>query len=100
MNIEQRVELILHEKINSLRESAPYDTGNLSLNAIKLRKIGIGKWQIYIDQDIAPYMPYTNEEWISPKWNGKQNPNQGWWNNAVEIIIKEIMHRVKGAIRR
>ena len=44
-------------------------------------------------------MPYTNEVWISPKWNGKKNPNEGWWNNAVEFIVNYIAKRVKGKVK-
>lgn len=45
---------------------------------------------------IAPYMPYTNEEWVSPKWNGAKNPNEGWWNDTIEFIVQYIGKRLGG----
>ena len=45
---------------------------------------------------IAPYMPYTNETWLSPRWNGKQNPNEGWWNDSIEFIVQYIGKRLGG----
>lgn len=45
---------------------------------------------------IAPYMPYTNEPWLSPRWNGKQNPNEGWWNDSIEFIVQYIGKRLGG----
>ena len=42
---------------------------------------------IFVEDDqVAPYMPYTNEPWISPKWNGKKNPNEAWWQDAVKLV--------------
>ena len=48
---------------------------------------------------LAPYMPFTNEVWLSPKWNGKRNPNQGWWNNAIEMVIVFIAKRLGGVLK-
>lgn len=64
-------------------DRAPKDTWNLASNALRVEWHGDDEVQIYIDESIAPYMPYTNEPWISPKWKGKQNPNEGWWQDAV-----------------
>lgn len=86
----QQIERALYRTLIWFRRRAPYDTGNLSGNAIKLERVGVGVWRLYVDMEVAPYMPYTNEPWVSPKWHGKQNPNQAWWNKAV----KEFMRRV------
>ena len=34
------------------------------------------------------YMPYTNEKWVSPRWHGKKNPNEQWWQNAITKVGK------------
>lgn len=34
------------------------------------------------------YMPYTNERWISPRWHGRKNPNEQWWQNAITKVGK------------
>lgn len=33
------------------------------------------------------YMPYTNEEWISPRWRGRKNPNEQWWEKAFNQTL-------------
>lgn len=33
------------------------------------------------------YMPYTEEKWISPRWRGRANPNEGWFKQANEIAL-------------
>lgn len=79
-----------------MKMSAPFKTGNLRYNAIKLESIGNGEWKIFVDQNIAPYMPYTNEKWISPHWNGKKNPNQKWWDKSVKETISYISSQIGG----
>ena len=82
-----------------LRELAPYDTGNLAFDAIKISFPSPDVCEIYVDESVAPYMPYTNEQWISPKWNGKQNPNEGWFEKAAQIIFEELASALKGVIK-
>lgn len=79
-----------------LRELAPYDTGNLANNAIQLHFEDEKTAVIQVNESIAPYMPYTNEPWISPKWNGKKNPNEKWFDNAVMIICTELAEEYGG----
>lgn len=69
-------------------------TGNLKFNAIKYRWKNATTFEIYVDEDVAPYMPYTNEKWISPRWNGTPNPNEKWWENACKEIIEYIQHEI------
>lgn len=76
---------------------APKDTWNLARNALRVEWTGKDEARIYIDQDIAPYMPYTNEPWIAARWHGKKNPNEGWWQDCVEIA-KEVLTREFGAV--
>jgi cell wall-associated NlpC family hydrolase len=42
---------------------------------------------IIIGNDELNYAPYTNEAWVSPRWNGKINPNQGWIDtNVIQAV--------------
>lgn len=41
-------------------------------------------------------MPYTNEPWISPKWHGKKNPNEGWFDRTADYIASEFARIAKG----
>ena len=83
-----------------LRGLAPYDTGNLALNAIKIEFPSPDVCVIYVDESIAPYMPYTTKPWISPRWNGKKNPNEGWWQAAGELIAEFIAKEVGAELQR
>jgi hypothetical protein len=90
MNKHELLLKITNYIVKRLREFAPKDTRNLAYNAIIGLKVTENKSDISVSLKIAPYMPYTNEPWISPKWNGKQNPNEYWWNDAIVLILHEV----------
>lgn len=83
-----------------LRGLAPYDTGNLALNAIKIEFPSPDVCVIYVDESIAPYMPYTTKPWISPRWNGKKNPNEGWWQAAGELLAEYLAAEVGAELQK
>lgn len=83
-----------------LRQHSPVRTGNLRYNATNAERITTDTVSVYIDGDIAPYAPYTNETWISPKWNGKKNPNEGWVDRAVEEIVAHLAAELGGEWRK
>ena len=56
-----------------LQARAPYDTGNLALNSIR-----IAENRVIIGGEIAPYAPFTNEPWEKGR-----NPNEGWVESAI-----------------
>lgn len=99
--------------VRELRKKAPKDTGNLAYNAIKYRWVASNEFEIYVDvgdidafvagekyqKGVAPYMPFTNEKWISPHWNGRKNPNENWWNNAIEYLIAYIANALGGELK-
>lgn len=90
---------LCNEIVDELRRQAPRRTGNLADNAIRFEFVG-NTCNIYVDEEIAPYMPYTNEKWLSPKWNGKQNPNEAWWQDTIENkIVKGIAAKVRGVVK-
>ena len=110
---KRKFDKVFLRAVDLLRKKAPKDTGNLAYNAIKYRWNSPTQFEIYIDvgdtdaftrgqpliKGLAPYTPFTNEVWISPRWNGKPNPNQNWWNNAIEEIIKYIAKRLNGVLK-
>lgn len=81
--------------LSHIRFVAPRDTGNLAENAIRMHYEG-NVCVIEVDEDIAPYMPYTNEPWISPRWHGKKNPNEHWWQDTAENIDRIIQTEFGG----
>ena len=81
----QRIEQAVDYLLLWLQIRAPKDTGNLALNGI--RKAYDPETQtalIVIGGEVAPYAIYTNEARIDDRWNGAQNPNQGWIQFAIE----------------
>ena len=84
--------------VKKLRKLAPYDTGNLSLNAIKVEYPSPNVCLIYVDESIAPYMPFTTRPWVSPRWHGKKNPNEGWWQRAGEYVVDYVAKQLDGEV--
>ncbi len=101
------------EALELLRSLAPFKTGNLRYNAIKIEWINSTKCKLWVDQAIAPYMPYTNEEWEHKlilmgnfvkgetvermrTWN---NPNEGWFDRAARAIAEFIAEKTGGSIK-
>ena len=77
-----------------LQARAPYDTGNLAMNSIRIDR---NRGCVLIGgQDIAPYAPFTNEPWTSAKLEGRQNPNEGWVQKAIEEALPIIQRVLSG----
>lgn len=96
---------LAYKALGYIRAKSPIHTGNLRYNAIRVRSISPTIAEVYVswtpeDGAIAPYMPYTNEVWISPRWHGKKNPNEGWWNGACEYAMKRIADESNGKVKR
>lgn len=89
---------VVNNCVNMLREAAPKKTGNLAYNAIRMVYFD-NEAHIIIDDAIAPYMPFTNEPWTSPKWHGKKNPNQNWFDKIALTIIASIAIRLNGDVQ-
>lgn len=70
-----------------LQAYAPYDTGNLALNSIRIMYDSNGEIFVAVGGEIAPYAVYTNERWTAQRWNGNTNPNEGWIENAIEEAL-------------
>ena len=84
------------DAVAEVRKRAPYDTGNLSTNGVRFYWKDDNTFIIYVDESIAPYMPYTNEPWLSPRWNGKKNKNEAWWQDATKIVAEFITKTLQG----
>ena len=89
-----------YDALQSVKDSAPRDTGNLADNATKIRFSGTDTAVIYVDENIAYYMPYTNEPWVSSYWQGKQNPNLYWFDFVAEEIVSDMAKKARGRVKR
>lgn len=96
---KQEFERLCMRAVQKVRERAPRDTGNLATNGVNYVWEDEKTFVIYVDEDVAPYMPFTNEPWVSPKWNGKKNPNEAWWEDATKIVVELIQREYKGEVK-
>ena len=74
-------------------------TGNMALNAFKIEFPDNMTCRVWIDEDIAPYVFYTNEPWVAARWHGKKNPNEGWWDRAVKDFVDKVAEYLDGEVR-
>lgn len=81
-----------------VRARTPYRTGNLARNATRREMPSDSEARIYVDWNIAPYIPYVNEPWISPRWGGKKNPNESYWNDTAEALVYELAEYIGGEV--
>ena len=85
--------------VMALKSVCPYRTGNLERNGIRV-KIDNGTMCVAVGHEtsklLGEYAVYTNEPWISPKWGGKQNPNQGWIERGIEKALPLIKQVYQG----
>lgn len=73
---------------------APYDTGNLRQNSLKLTRVGDKSWRIFIDLKIAPYQVYLNEKQEKfyknkpgGEWQAKRNRHYKWWQKTIQGLV-------------
>ncbi|MDE6504867.1 MAG: hypothetical protein K2L42_03255 [Clostridia bacterium] len=79
-------------------ELVPRDTGNMAFNALTIN-VNNDMIDIFVSPAIAPYVPYTNEPWLSERWHGKKNPNEGWWQAFAEEFAKRLATKLKGDLK-
>lgn len=75
-------------------------TGNMKYNATRIEIVDNKTSRVFVDENIAPYVPYTNEPWISPKWKDAKNPNEGWFDDFVEQYAQMLAHTLGGTLIR
>lgn len=83
--LKVKIDLLLEHALIIIQANAPYRTGELS-RSFKARVVD-GGIEIYTDKH---YMPYTEEKWISPRWRGRQNPNENWLKETTEYVARYI----------
>lgn len=102
MDFAARLEQAVDYAVAFLTLKAPniyfQSTNNLRQSIRKAQNPETMRWEILIGGELAPYAVYTNEEWISPKWKGKPNPNQGWVQAAFEEMANVLSAVMSGTI--
>ena len=84
---------------NHLKNVCPVDTGNMKYNAIRFTRLSENKIEVSIEASIAPYVVYTHEQWLSPKWGPHTNPNEKWIDDAADAIAAKISASLGGRAR-
>lgn len=101
---QAQIKNVVQAALEAGRFLIPKDTGNLRFNATLYENEGDGHLVIYVSGDgekgIAPYAPFTNEPWLSPRWNNKKNPNEGWWDKFVEFVVNYIQTALGGRVEQ
>ena len=93
----KELEAIARWAYRYVKSVCPYRTGNM-FDQIKIRRASSDEWVIEIGGAAAPYAVFTNEEWISPRWRGKKNPNEKWIDNSAEYIASYISASLGGKL--
>ena len=88
------------EALTFIKSKSPVDTGNLRRMGITLKQTSPTSFEIEIGGEDAPYAVYTNELWVSPRWEGKKNPNLHWIDNAVEELVQNICAKTGGRLTK
>lgn len=73
-------------------------TGNMVYQAFRYVRVN-NEMLVYVDGDIAPYVPYTNEPWIAAFWGGRKNPNEGWWQRFVNEFAIRLAAELGGELK-
>lgn len=85
--IEKKIKMALANTVLITKANAPYKTGGL-VNSIGMREYSNAA-EIYTTKTVKNgnlLLPYTNGVWTHPRWNGRRNPNEGWWDKrAVQV---------------
>lgn len=99
----------------------PYDSGNLANEATKLQRLGDAKVKIFVDEEIAPYFRFVNNEPMLTYWSyqrgikdGKivkrkdlpkishvtKNRNYHYFEKAVEAALENLAKNAGGKLYR
>lgn len=92
LSLSQRFEQAANYIKAELVVGAPFETGNLALNAIRIT-FDKGLAHIVIGGEVAPYAIYTNET-----WSKGTNPNEGWIQRVINECKPMIIKIMQGAI--
>ena len=91
------VEQLKSELIFSINANVPVRRGNLKASISSYNR-SLNHFSVVVGQNIK-YAVYVEEEWLSPRWKGRQNPNEKWLNKTVEKFASNIYQKVGGSLR-
>lgn len=89
---------IAHKCLEYMRAICPVDSGNMrdTMRAVKTAR---NQYAVIINPDnLAYYAVYTNEKWISDRWNGRKNPNEKWIDSGVTTFAMYLAQALGGKL--
>lgn len=98
MTDAERVQGAFLRAVAEVKRESPYRTGNLRIFGVSSRVANGRELDIYVNEEEAPYMKYTNEPWskFKPPLRGKKNPNEGWWGRAARAAARSLARDLGG----
>ena len=78
--------------LEEIQEGTPKDTGNLRYNATRKIPKGNGRFEIVVDQKIAPYFKYVNGT------QNKKGSHHGYFDRAVKEAVKTVAKKYGGRV--
>ena len=84
---------IKNQALMFMRNQAPHRSGDLK-ESMEAKDIPNG---VEITVGIY-YFPYTELEWISPRWRGRRNPNERWFALGTGYLAKYLAQRLGGRV--
>ena len=95
--IEKKIEMALANCVLITKANMPYKTGGLE-RSVTLKRITNGA-EIYTTATTKNgnlLLPYTNGVWTHPRWKGRRNPHEGWWDKRAEQIGQYMAYTLGG----
>lgn len=89
--IEEQLQRVAVASLMLVRSNTPYRSGTLSRNW-QLRMMPNG-FEIV---NSTSYLPYVNEKWVSPRWRGRDNYNEGFVKNATDLVAEFVASQLGG----
>lgn len=101
MTEAERIQRAFLRAVARAKNASPYRTGNLRIFGVSSRVASGRELDIYVNEQKAPYMKYTNEPWsnFKPPLRGKQNPNEGWWGRAARAAAQCLARELGGTLQ-
>lgn len=85
--LDMRMKILEARALVLIMQQAPVKTGKL-MRSIKTERNNKGGFRVYVDTSLAPHMKYTENPWTDSKWNGRKNPNEGWFKEAGRSLAR------------
>lgn len=78
--------------LDEIRKETPKDTGNLRYNATRIIPKGAGRFEIVVEERVAPYFKYVNGT------RERKGSHHGYFDRAVKQAVKAVAKKYGGRV--